>query len=333
MFRKIKLNLTDIILTRKVCIAILAIMASMVIFLTSTFSVNAMTAQNQDTQNAYALSESYADLQKAAGVKTANSDAIPVYVTLGGQTVTVFVNKGDTVADAINLSGIVLDEHDSVNLPLLNTIVATEYIDIINIDYVTTTYNAAIPFGTRKIYSNTTDKTVTKDGIEGVKEVTSLVKLVNGIPVEEEIVSEKVIKEATDRVITVGVKNGTTSDKVDCISKLKPSKAIQLDKNGNPVSYKKHITVQATAYTYTGNNCAWGVAPKPGYVAINTDIFPYGTKFYIKSSDGQYIYGYAVAADTGGFVKSRPTNFDLFFGSKSECIKFGRRNIEVYVLD
>ena len=92
------------------------------------------------------------------------------------------------------------------------------------------------------------------------------------------------------------------------------------------------MTVRATAYTYTGNNCATGVAPKPGYIAVNPKVIPYGTKMFIKTTDGKYIYGYAVAADTGGFVATRPTNFDLYFPTESQCTEFGRRNIEVYVL-
>ncbi len=333
MFGKIKFQLTDIILTRKVCIAIMACMASIVIFFTSTFSVNAMKPTENGLQNIGVLNDTYTNLPKSVGGKVTTESAVVVYVTMDGQTITVFVNQGDTVEDAINLSGFTIDEHDSVNLPLTNKIVNTEYIDIINIEYLTTTYSAPIPHGTKKVYSKKSDKIVTTPGKDGVKEVTSVIKLVNGQKTEEQVLSEKVLEKAKDEIVTVGIKNGTTSDNINSISKLKPESPIQLDKNGNPVKYKKHITVQATAYTYTGNNCAWGVAPKPGYVAINTDIFPYGTKFYIKSSDGQYIYGYAVAADTGGFVKTRPTNFDLFFSTKSECIKFGRRNIEVYVLD
>ena len=93
------------------------------------------------------------------------------------------------------------------------------------------------------------------------------------------------------------------------------------------------MTVKATAYTYTGNNCSTGVAPQPGYIAVNPKIIPYGTKMYIKSCDGKYTYGYAVAADTGGFVKRAPTNVDLFFSSLSACYQFGARNVEIYILE
>ena len=54
---------------------------------------------------------------------------------------------------------------------------------------------------------------------------------------------------------------------------------------------------------------------------------------YIKSSDGKYVYGYAVAADTGGFARKNPTKVDLAFPSAVACSNFGRRNVEIYILE
>ena len=90
---------------------------------------------------------------------------------------------------------------------------------------------------------------------------------------------------------------------------------------------------RATAYTYTGHNCATGVAPQPGYIAVNPKVIPYGTKMYIRTADGSFIYGYAVAADTGGFVTSHPTGVDLFMSTRSACVSFGVRNVEIYILE
>lgn len=116
------------------------------------------------------------------------------------------------------------------------------------------------------------------------------------------------------------------------ISTLTPDIDIELDENGIPVNYKKATRVQATAYTYTGNRCATGVKPQPGYIAVNPKVIPYGTKMYIVSADGKYVYGYAIAADTGGFIKSRPTNVDLFLETQAACKYFGRRDIIIYFL-
>ena len=56
-------------------------------------------------------------------------------------------------------------------------------------------------------------------------------------------------------------------------------------------------------------------------------------ELYIVTNDGIYIYGYAVAADTGGFIKRHPTGIDLFFDTESECRKFGVRSAEIYILE
>ncbi|MBR6635536.1 MAG: hypothetical protein IKL41_07940 [Clostridia bacterium] len=55
---------------------------------------------------------------------------------------------------------------------------------------------------------------------------------------------------------------------------------------------------------------------------------------YIVSSDGKWVYGYSIAADTGGFVTNGSgTTVDLYMYSYSDCINFGRRNVEIYILD
>lgn len=351
MLEKIKCCLSRFSASRKIClIAMSLLLAAVITFLTG--SINTVNFhQGGSVHTIYTLKNQPTELMSLAGYNSENyeitnvnnegkqinislSRTFPVHITLGQQTITVNMIAGSTVADAIKQAGILLDQHDVVNLPLLNQLTETTYIDVIDVSYVTVVVEETIPYTTKTVYSNKYDTTFTTGGSEGLKNVTYLKKVVNGEELESTFVSQDVVRSAVDKVVTVGTKNKAVTDSsmVNCISTLTPSKPIELDKNGNPTTYKKHITVQATAYTYTGNNCAWGVAPQPGYVAINTNLFAYGTKFYIKSSDGRYIYGYAVAADTGGFVETRPNNFDLFFETEAECRAFGRRNIEVYIL-
>lgn len=236
-------------------------------------------------------------------------EKFPVYVTLNKETSVVEFAKG-TVQDVLNLAEIKLDKHDIVSKPLDAAVCETEYIDIVDVDYKTETY---------------TDKKTNTI-------VTCQRKLVNGAVVETEILSTKSAyvteKKPADKAEAV-----TTTASVGAMSTLMPSSPIELDANNCPVNYKKHITVTATAYTYTGNNCSTGVAPQPGYIAVNPKFIPYGTKMFIKSSDGRYLYGYAVAADTGGFTKKYPYNVDLFMTSEAQCVAFGRRSVEIYILD
>lgn len=281
--------------------------------------------------------------------------SFPVYITVGDTTSKV-ITTGATVGELLDLANVLVSEHDIINYDLDTQIDATAYIDVVDIDYVTETYTKRIYYQEKTVYSADYPKgtRIVKDGTEGQKQVTCKKTIVNGIVTEEKVLSEVVLFEAVDRQVIIGTKKTatankapaatkpaqttttnpavTTSTNVSCVSTLKPSKAIELDKNGNPVNYKKHLTVQATAYLAAGK-CATGVKCVPGYIAVNPNYIPYGTKMYIKSSDGKYVYGYAVAADTGGFARNNPTKVDLAFPTSAQCNSFGRRNVEIYILE
>ena len=75
---------------------------------------------------------------------------------------------------------------------------------------------------------------------------------------------------------------------------------------------------------------ASGNIARVGTVAVDPKVIPLGTALYIVTDDGEYIYGYCIAEDTGGAVKGNIV--DLFFDTLEECYAFGRRNCTVYVL-
>lgn len=99
---------------------------------------------------------------------------------------------------------------------------------------------------------------------------------------------------------------------------------------------KRVITCEATAYTSAADECgksdgitASGMMFEVGVVAVDRSQIPLGTKLYIESLDGKYVYGYCIAADTGGAIKGNKV--DLAMNTKSECFQFGRRNVRVYI--
>lgn len=259
----------------------------------------------------------------------------PVYLTIGSETVKLEATEG-TVSEILAAAGIAVDEYDYIEPSADTVITETVYIDFADVDYISGSYTEEIPVSVETVYSaDMPAGSVSEEaGKTGVKQVNYTRRTVNGETVETMIDSITVLSDAVSTKRIIGTKTNAvkTSSTVKAISTLSPSAAIELDENGIPVNYVGHKTVQATAYTYTGHNCSTGVAPQPGYIAVNPDVIPYGTRMYIVSSDGKYTYGYAVAADTGGFTKSKPSNVDLFFSSKSECTAFGRRNVEIYFL-
>ena len=264
--------------------------------------------------------------------------SFPVYIISGDKTVKV-KTTARTVANILKIAGFNVDDYDLIE-PTADTVIDEEtIINYDDVEFVSGSYTEAIPCSLDTVYSSEKVKgeNTVIQGTDGEKQVYYTSKTVNGTAVETVVDNVVVLSDAVNgkQIIGTAVPKAAavkTSEQVSSISTLTPSSPIELDANGNPVNYSKKLTVQATGYTYTGHRCATGVNPQPGYIAVNPKVIPYGTKMYIKSTDGKYVYGYAVAADTGGFVRSRPNNVDLFFATRSACNMFGRRNVEIYII-
>ena len=98
-------------------------------------------------------------------------------------------------------------------------------------------------------------------------------------------------------------------------------------------AYSSVVTGSGTAYTApAGSLTATGVTAYHGGVAVNPNIIPYGSKLYIVSTDGSFVYGYATAVDTGGALMSGTAIVDCFYNTYDECVSFGRRNVNVYIV-
>lgn len=104
--------------------------------------------------------------------------------------------------------------------------------------------------------------------------------------------------------------------------------------DGEVLNFSHAAIFKATAYTHTDPGCnEWtstGIHVRVGVVAVDPTVIPYGTKMYIVSNDGKYIYGEAVAEDCGGSIKNN--RIDLYFETDAECWAFGIRNCTVYFL-
>ncbi|MDD4699744.1 MAG: 3D domain-containing protein [Oscillospiraceae bacterium] len=338
-------------LLRKTALTIFLVTLAVAIVMLFTFRNTVVIHEGDSSFTFRTMSTDASAILMAAGVDVDDSDQVitlknggiteitinrlfDVAVTVGDKTTVVKIPSG-TVSDALEQAGVSHDQDDMINYDLDYPLSAGLIIDVIPVDYLYETLSESVPKNSETVYSSAIakGKTTVTEGADGVKLVTYCKKLVNGVVTETTLVSEELVTEPVNSTQTVGTKAVSTSDKVACISEIEPSTPIELDVSGRPISYSKVVTGSGTAY-YTGTKTSTGVAPRPGYIAVDPKVIPYGSKLYIVSTDGKYVYGYAIAADTGGFVNyNNNTVADLFFNTRSECINFGRRQVEIYVLN
>ncbi|MDU4959643.1 MAG: 3D domain-containing protein [Sporomusaceae bacterium] len=98
---------------------------------------------------------------------------------------------------------------------------------------------------------------------------------------------------------------------------------------GTPDRYRRVIHMEASAYTSedpgNGSYTYRGNRLRKGLVAVDPRVIPLGARLYIEG------YGYAVADDTGGYIKGH--RIDLAYENRQEALRFGRRTVPVYILD
>lgn len=108
--------------------------------------------------------------------------------------------------------------------------------------------------------------------------------------------------------------------------------SIRFDKNGIPLNYRYTLSGKSTTYN-VGTTTATGTRVHPGVVAVNPKKIPYGTKMYIVASDGSgYVYGYASAEDTGGFIhwKNGPL-VDLYVSTMDDVYYWANKPVTIYI--
>lgn len=108
---------------------------------------------------------------------------------------------------------------------------------------------------------------------------------------------------------------------------------IEFDENGLPTNYAYCMEGKSTAY-YGGYVTATGTKPQQGTVAVDPRIIPYGTEMWIVSLDGNYVYGYCRAEDTGGFIYFRNGALaDLYMYSYADACNWGWRGVRIYIFN
>jgi uncharacterized protein YabE (DUF348 family)/3D (Asp-Asp-Asp) domain-containing protein len=250
-----------------------------------------------------------------------------VNITADGQTAAALVPEG-SVENALLQAGVTLGSEDTVSIDKKSPIAEGMKISVARITYQEVTATQAIPFKNTTKDCDTLyrgNKQVQTAGKNGSQTVVTRQKLVDGKVAGSEIVSTTPVEQPVDQVTLVGTKKKPSAYAIVDTS------GTVTDQDGNPVNFKRKISGKCTAYT-GGGTTSTGRAAAVGLVAVNPNVIPYGTRLYICSPDGRTVYGYAIAADTGGFAKQGRIIADLYYNTSSQCSSFGVRNMNIYVL-
>ena len=252
--------------------------------------------------------------------------AFSVTIQADGQEYPVKMAFG-TVADALERAGIVLEEDDYTEPSLDELVTAGSSIVVHRVDYQDKVETQAIPYDTQYVYTslyfrNTGRATTLQHGAEGRQAVTTRERWVDGELENSVVVDVTTTVEPTDHVVKTYGAGAPVS----------PLTGPDGTTNA-PASYNKVLTGKATGYYSRTGKGSSGLGLGYGTVAVDPDVIPYGTLLYITSTDGRFVYGYAIATDTGIAVQNGEILVDLFYETYAESVINGAIQVNVYVVN
>lgn len=289
--------------------------------------------------------------QTTDGIAEIHINRVQMVTVREGHETIVVGTYGGTVADVLHSLNISVSASDRLSWGLDTETYDGMTISITRIKEELLEYEEVVPHNT-KIYEDGSlepGKEITLvAGVDGVTRYQAKIVYENGVEIRRDVYSENVISEVTDAVILRGVDRSvkdtlmtvqkpgdtqsgptTLSTPVDVAESAHASYV-----PGTNLTYKERLEFEATAYycePYERGITFTGTKARVGTVAVDPNVIPLGTRMYIVSADGEYVYGYCVAEDTGGVIKGKLV--DLYFNTYNECIQFGRRDILIYILD
>ena len=219
---------------------------------------------------------------------------------------------------------------DDYTTPSLDSPV-TEGMGRVRVHRVTYTENTAretVPYETEYL-DETAESTgkyshevLVQAGQDGLVDVTYRQKYVDGGYSGTEVVDTQVVTEMIPEIYR--------KYNSDAVSPLQAPEGITVE-NNVPSSYSKMYSMKATGYYSARGRGASGLGLYYGTFACDPTLIPYGTKVYITSADGKFVYGWAIATDTGAFVQSNRMQVDLFYETYAESVANGVKYVNVYV--
>lgn len=261
------------------------------------------------------------------GTNLLEGRALPVTVRVDGQELVMELVQG-TVADVLAELGVTLGQDDLVQPPLDTELSRSQNEVLIQrVAYEERSIRTEVLADEVEAFAASIAPQEFTTSKSRIYDVTYRDTLVDGEVTESEILSMEAIYhpyDAPSPAFEPGI----------AVSSIDQFVGVELDANGIPANFTRKISgAVCTAYSAARGRGAGGQGLYCGTVAVNPNVIPYGTRMYITAANGSFVYGYAIASDTGTAMMDGYVDLDLYFETNAECRKFGKRALDVYILD
>lgn len=340
------LRMAHVIGTKVFAVAILTVALAFTVYAATEQTNVIMIADGDNQQTVITMEENPQTILRQNGYEVSAQDdvnftgiynqkgtitvqrAFPVKVNYGGKTA-VHMVSGGTVEQLLEEADITLGKYDKVDRDLDETVQEDDVIVVTCREVLTRVEETEIPNETVIIPTVTLapgEQEVVEDGQTGLHIQKYRQLVVNGEKGEEKLLEETTEREPVDQQIMVGF----TTQPVSSFDY-----GYEFDETGEPVGYSRVLRGQrAAGYSAkAGSLTASGRKAIVGHVAVNPNVIPYGSKLYIQVPGGDFIYGYAVAADTGTALTNGTIAVDLFYDSYQASANNGIKYVDIFVFE
>ena len=288
-----------------------------------------------------------AEILEEAGIELSPGDKAeisktkdgPVLQVLRRQKITVdyfgepmeVISYGETVADLLRRLELTVGEGDEMSHRMETQTCDSMTLRIYRSCRMEQTYTVTLPLEILYCCDPTLPAgihQVLTQGRSGELLRTALVTYVNEQEVHREVLSEEVLIPPVVGIVAIGT--GRLVEEPEPAVPVIGNGMISLP-TGEVLTYSGVISSLATAYCAKGLT-ATGTEARVGAIAVDPKYIPYGTRMFILSKDGAYIYGIATAEDCGSEEHIYGTRIDLYYNTEEECVQFGARMCWVYIL-
>ena len=252
---------------------------------------------------------------------------LPDEVVCPSEDSVIDFSKTITISKATEKKKIIAEEVESITTEELLgkyvTITEKIIVEQIEIPFETVTKDVS------KEGTETKDAVIQK-GVNGLKEIKYKVRYQNDVEINRIIISEQILKEPIDKIIQISTKISSRSGNRNS---AQTAEAIATSVAGKIPTI---VNLNTSAYCACMKCCgktngitSSGAPAKEWYTIAAGKGYPIGTVIYIPALADKPNGGWFVVEDRGGAISNN--KIDIYMGSHSSALIFGRRNLECHI--